>query len=280
MSALLALAAAIAYGLCDFAGGLASRGSHPVRVLLLAQLAAAALLGALVLVSPGSPETGDVVAGAAAGALATAGGLLLWAGLARGPMKVAAPVSALFVAGVPLAAGLLRGERPGTLALAGALLALVAIVLVSRPGGAGAATAGTGRALAMAVAAGTAFGLFFVVLPLAHPRSGFVPLLVCYLTSAVIMTAALSVLRPARVAGGGVRLPLTAGALEAMAHVCYLLAARGGLLSIVAVLASLYPAATVLLARLVLRERFSRGQLAGLAAALAALCAMSLAGSR
>ncbi|MEU1728478.1 EamA family transporter [Nonomuraea sp. NPDC005692] len=282
MNALLALAAALSYGVSDFLGGLAGRRLAVATTLLIAQVTAGLLLVVTLGLVPGRPLAADLAWGAVAGLLAATGGALLYGGLARGPMSVVAPLSAVCVAGVPLAAGLALGERPGAEGMAGAALGLAGVVLVSRPPPSrDAARRGRlGVTVAMAFGAGLSFGAFFVVLPHTRPQAGLVPLLVCYTVSALAFAAVR--LRPwlareLREQPAAAGFAVAAGALEALAHCCYLFATRSGLLSIAAVLTALYPAATVLLARFVLAERFSRMQRIGLPVVAVALCLLGWA---
>lgn len=289
MSALLALVSALCYGTSDFAGGAATRRLPVTGTLLTAQTTATVLVGGVVLVSWPHPRPADLVWGAAAGMLTAAGGTLLYRALARGPMTAAAPVSAVLVAGVPLVCGLFLGERPGVLGLTGAVCAITGVVLVSRP--TGESTGGKGRAappaaatVTMATGAGLAFGALFVVLSRTRTQAGLVPLLVCYALSALTIAAihaarrpSSSPQRPAGRPGTAWSLAAVTGVLEALAHICYIRAAHGAMLSIVAVLSSLYPAATVVLARLWLGEHFNRSQRAGLPLVVIALCQLALA---
>jgi drug/metabolite transporter (DMT)-like permease len=187
-------------------------------------------------------------------------------------MGVVAPITAVGSAVVPVAWGLLSGERPAVLALAGVGLALVAVVLVARttdeetvP-----ATARIARStLVVAVAAGLAFGMVFVLLSHTGDDSGFWPLLSGRLASTTALLVVLAVLRRPLVPGGDTRpIVVLAGVFDVGANALFLLASREGLLSLVSVLSSLYPAITVVLARAVLHERLLRHQLAGLALAL------------
>lgn len=271
MAVILALASAATYGAADFLGGLSSRRAPAVAVTLVSQAAGLAVLLAVVAVLGGSPTGADLGWGAAAGLAGGVGLLLLYRGLAGGTMSVVAPITAVCAAAVPIVAGLAMGERPAALALGGVAVALLAIVLVSREEAAGprgpvTAVAGT------ALLAGAAFGLFFVLLERTGEAAGLWPLVAARVSSitllAVIARAAGQPWGVPRAALSGV---LAAGLLDMAANVFYLLAVREGLLSLVAVLASLYPASTVLLATIVLRERLHPVQRTGLAAAAAAV---------
>lgn len=301
---LLGLATAVVYGAADFTGGLATRRNTATAVVVLSQMVGFA---GLLTVLPFLPRglSGDALAlGALSGAAGGAGLLLLYRGLSLGRMSVVAPITAVLAAAVPVLWGLLSGERPGAVPLLGVAVALGAIVLVSaapepalatpaRGGGAppgwagprieahglagGAVRTAPRPGLVEAVGAGLAFGLFFVVLDAVPDGAGLWPLVGARVSS-VGLVGALAVVRgvPLRVAPGSLGLVALAGVLDMGANVLYLLATRAGLLSLVAVLASLYPASTVVLARIVLGERLTRPQAAGLACAGAGVVLIGL----
>jgi drug/metabolite transporter (DMT)-like permease len=173
-------------------------------------------------------------------------------------------------------AGLASGERPAAVTLVGVAVALVAVVVVSRtgndPGG------GSASGLGMAIGAGCGFGLFFTLLfPVRH--DGLWPLVIVRLTAlAIVLVAAVGTRQLALPPLPVWRWAVPAGLFEASAHLCYLTAARSGLLAVVAVLTSLYPVSTVVLARLVLRERFGIAQLVGLGLAIVGVTLIGIAG--
>ena len=173
-------------------------------------------------------------------------------------MSVVAPITALLSAAVPVVAGYAEGERPGAAAVVGMALALVAIVLVSAEGG-GSLRPPTSAAVTYALGAGLGFGLFFVALSHTGDDAGMWPLVAARGASvAVVGSVALLGFIPRTPPTPGSRaLTAAAGALDAHANVLYLLAVREGLVSVVSVLAALYPVSTVVLARVVLHERFA-----------------------
>jgi drug/metabolite transporter (DMT)-like permease len=192
-------------------------------------------------------------------------------------MSVVAPIAALLSAAVPVVVGLVNGERPTTAALAGIAMALGAIALVSRDTTAGVKAPVPWRALALAVSAGLAFGLFFVVISHAPDGSGIWPLVGARAASVSLFVAlgaaGVTASAPPRGAIGAI---VACGLLDAAANVLFLTALDHGLMSVVAVLTALYPAGTVLLARFVLGEHLSAVQrtglgVAGVAAVLIAL---------
>jgi drug/metabolite transporter (DMT)-like permease len=280
MAALLALSAAMAYGVGDFLGGVAARRRPATAVVLWSHLVGLGLLLALAPVVGGELTTRAAVAGGLAGLLGGCGVALFYKGLSVGTMSVVAPIAALLSAAVPVAAGLVAGERPTTAALVGIAVALAAIVAVSREGGARRAGARGGlhwQPLVLAVGAGLAFGLYFVTIGHAGDGVGIWPL-VCARVASVSLFAALGATRitaPAGWPAEGAGPIIGCGLLDAGANVCFLLALDHGLMSVVAVLTALYPAGTVLLARYVLGEELSPVQRAGLG--LAAVAAVLIA---
>lgn len=284
----LALLAALAYGVSDFAGGMASRRATAVRVLVLSYPLGLVGLFAVMPLFSGEATAQGLAYGAVSGVAGAGGVMLLYAGLAAGPMSVVAPLTAVCSAVVPVLAGLAAGERPAALAGVGALLALVAVALVSREpprtdpardGGAGHGRV-TGRAIGLALLAGVFFGLYFVLLAAPGDETGLWPLVTNRLVGSVVVLAVALVIGQVALPGRGAwLLAASAGLLDVVANVAYLLAARAGLLALVAVLTALYPAATVLLARLVLAERTSTVQRVGLALAGASVALIAFAGA-
>ncbi|NUT31809.1 MAG: DMT family transporter [Hamadaea sp.] len=270
----LAAVSALIWGASDFSGGKASQRSHPLTVTVLSQILGLPMIALLVLVLPGTPRGADLLWGLAAGAFGLFGIVLLYRGLSMGAMAVVAPITAVTSAVVPIAGGLLLGERPGPAALAGALCAVIAIGLVSlSPGGAGEKKRVTGRTVGMALLAGACFGLFFVVLGFAGEDAGMWPM--AAVRAASIPIGLLLVWRARaglRLSGGGtVALAAAAGVGDTLANALYLLAVQGGELSVIAPIAALYPVTTVLLALVVEKERLRAVQFAGLGLAAAAL---------
>lgn len=284
MAAVLALVSALCFGISDFSGGLAAR-RVPATLVVLVSNALSLVLGLLVVaVLPGSVyHPADMVWGAAAGVVGVIGVVLLYRGLAIGPMAVVAPLTAVLSAIVPVVVGTARGERPGVVAIAGVILAIPAIGLISRERRARADAVappqrrpGLSRtALASALCAGLSFGGFYVLLaqtgsdggawPLVGQRAASVLILLLVSAAAVVR----GTLHPP--SGRTVMLALVAGATDFAANLAYVLATHRGLLALVAVISSLYPATTVLLARAVLGEGLARQQAVGLALAGAAV---------
>jgi len=295
----LALASAITYGGSDFAAGLASRSADVVRVTLIASLAGlAVILVAFPLAASHPPGAAALAWGVVAGLSGTAGALALYLGFRHAAFSVAGPLSAVGAAGFSVLAGLLLGERPSALALTGIVLALPAIVGVSasaargsqEPAAASGSTVdadqepGVGRPAAGVVAglvAGACFALLFIGLNRAGSGSGLWPV-------AVAQGAEIAVICPAAAVTGNLRLPgarsgwlaAITGAAGAVGTILYFFATHDGFLAVTAVLTSLYPAITIVLARTLLGERLTKLRLAGLilAAACVALIAVGGAG--
>lgn len=284
MFVLLALASAAMYGAADFLGGLASRRAGTIAIVVLSQFAG---LVALVLMLPflpaSAPARGDWIWGAAAGIAGGTGVALLYRALAIGTMAIVAPITAVCAVTIPVAAAIALGERPGFLTVGGIVLAMIAIVLVSQPhaspDSAGHAPPVRARGAATALASGVAIGLFFLALARTNSDAGMWPLVAARGVSFGLFGAIALVLRvpmrmPARVAGTAV----VGGVMDMLANLLYLLATRHGPLSVVVTLSSLYPASTVLLARVVLGERLSARQILGIVCALVAV--MVIVGTR
>jgi drug/metabolite transporter (DMT)-like permease len=277
LAVVLALASALVYGAADFCGGMASRRATAFAVVALSQAAGLVGLLAVLPLLGGRPTAVDLGWGAAAGLAGAAGLVLFYRGLAAGVMSVVAPVTALTAAAVPVLGGLALGERLPPWAAAGIALALVAVVLVAAEGGLPDLRAARSAGLPSALAAGVGFGAFFVLLDRTAPESSLWPLVASRSVSAVLVVLlALTVRASLGVRGRTTLLVVLAGGLDVTSNTLFLLATQQGQLAITGVLASLYPVSTVLLAQLVLRERLVRAQLAGLAAAAAAVVLISL----
>ncbi|MFC0031897.1 EamA family transporter [Micromonospora chaiyaphumensis] len=272
----LAAVSAVAFGTADFSGGKASRHADPVAVTVVSQLLSVPLLLALVLIVPGTPRPLDLAWGLLAGVAGAAGVMLLYKALADGMMAVVAPVTAITAAVVPIVAGLVTAHSPGALALTGAGLAVVAIALVSLGEG-GVTGRVSGRLIGMALGAGLLFGIFFALLGQADEGAGMWPV-AAVRASSIAFGLALAVRTGVRLRLGPrvLRWAAAAGLLDSAANALFLAAAGRGHLSVVAAIAALYPASTVLLALAVDRERLRPVQLAGLGFAAGALVLASV----
>jgi drug/metabolite transporter (DMT)-like permease len=281
MAALLALISALCYGVSDFSGGLAARRVAATTVVLVSNAFSLLLAVLVVAVLPGSAYSAtDMAWGAAAGAVGLLGVVLLYRGLAAGPMSVVAPLTAVLSAVVPVVVGVARGERPGTLAVIGVVLAVPSMVLIGRepPRRPGARL--SRGALVSALCAGVSFGGFYVLLAQTGASGGAWPLVGQRAASVVILLSLTAVAMSRRTValpnGSTLRLAIVAGATDFAANLSYVLATHRGLLALVAVISSLYPATTLLLARGLLNERVARQQGAGLVLAAAAVALIAL----
>ena len=261
----LGLVSGLSWGVGDFLGGLASRRAHAFTVVALSQ--AAGLVLALVLLALTRPDVPGAAAyglGIAAGASGALGLAAFYRGLAVGTMSLVAPISALGAL-LPLALDLAAGRSPGALALAGMVVALAGAALAATAPGP-ASRAGLG----LAVVAALGFGGFFVLLAESADGAGALWSVVAARTGSVpIALAGVALLGAGLAVGRGV-LPLVLGAgiLDASANLMFAAGSQRGLVSVVAVLGSLYPVVTVGLAALVLHERLGRLQAVGAAVAL------------
>ena len=284
MAAVLALVAALAYGAADFYGGLATRRLPAATVVLRSNSLAFPCLLVANLGVTGTLTGHDAVAGALAGIGSIAGLLLLFRALAEGTMSIVAPITAVLAAVVPMAVGLGTGERPPLLALTGLPVAMAAVLLLAAP-----PTAGGGRLaiprgnLLACLGAGLGFGVFFVALDATSDGAGLWPVVVSQAAGIVLLTA-FKLVGVGGSRSGAARKnaapqwPAVAasGLFSAVGHVSFLLATRRGLLTLVAVIASLYPASTLLLARLFLGERMAGLQQVGAVLAGVAVVLVSL----
>ncbi len=253
MTVLLALASSLLWGTSDFLGGTATRRLPVLVVVGFSQAIALVALVPLALLFGSAPAS--LLDGAAAGIAGIVGLTAFYAALSTGTMGVVAPIASLGAL-VPVVVGLARGESPSSLQVAGIAVAVAGVVLASGPELTGRAPT---RPLLLAVTAALGFGSVTVLLAdgsAGEPGAVVVTLLVMRATSVALLLAVLAAgrsgVQPARA-----DLPLLAaiGVGDVAANATYAFASRGGLLSVVAVLASLYPVVTVLLARRVLGER-------------------------
>ncbi|MGK8500873.1 EamA family transporter [Nocardia asiatica] len=283
---LLALAAAVGYGVSDFYGGVASRRVTALRVVIYSYPFSVLLVLAVLPFVSGSPDAASLMWGAAAGV--TSGVAVWWfyAALADGPMAVVSPLTAVLVAGIPVLTGLLTGERPSPLAFAGVVFALVAVLLVSRESPdevteeiiGGRELRFTRKVAALTIGSGAAYGLAFVFLHKTSAESGLWPLLMQRVAATgVVWLAALAARESGRLRGEPLRLACYISVLDVISNAALLYAFHGSLLSLVSVIGSLYPAVTVLLAMVLLGERVHRQQQVGLVLALAAVALIAAA---
>ncbi len=278
MSVLLSLLSALFYGLGDFSGGFAARKSPLLAVVTISQIGGAALALAFAL-ADGSPFPGpvDVTWAAVAGLCGLLGILMLYRGISIGVVAIVSPVSALVSAVIPAMVGLALGERPSAFALAGTLLCLPAILLLSWERGGEADRARRLESLVHGLAAGLGFGIFFIALSRTGHGTGIWPAFIARGSSLLaLLIVMFSTRRPLRLARASRAPAVTAGLADMGANILFLLAMRAGLLSISAVVTSLFPAPTVILARIFLKERIPPARIAGLGLAVAGVALIGM----
>jgi drug/metabolite transporter (DMT)-like permease len=272
VTVVLGLAAALLYGIGDFAGGIASRRHTAITVLLLSYPVGAVLMALMLPLFGGHADTHSTVYGIAGGAAGLVGVVLMYSLMTIAPINVISPVTAVLAAIVPVVVGVGIGERPHLTAWFGIALGLGAVVLVSRttedhPHGRMGA-----RVLILAFVSGLGFGMYFVFLARAGDDSGLWPLVISrFASAALILPLAVARKAFAVIRGRMLGVVVLAGACDALANMCFLLASRHGLLSLASVLTSLYPATTVILAVWLLREHTSMTQRVGLSLALGSI---------
>jgi drug/metabolite transporter (DMT)-like permease len=286
----LALLSGFTWGSADFVGGVMSKRLPTATVMVVSQTAGLILVGTLVVaLGEPRPEPRFLVYGGLGGLAGAIGLASLYKGLAVGRMSIVAPTAALSGA-VPVIVGFALGERPGAIQLAGMALAGAGILLAVRTpeppgtpehgadGRAGSTPAATTRGLGYALLAALFLGLLVTSLDAAGEASPFWASLMIRLVSVplFVLAAALTVRRTRRPTGRETGVLAGVGALDNGANIMFAFAAREGLLPVVSVLGSLYPVATVLLARWFLDERLAPWQVAGVAAAFAGVALIAV----
>ncbi len=265
----LSLSAAVSWGAADFSGGIATKAANVFSVVVVAHATGLAFMLLLaLLVGEPIPARTSLLWGIVAGLAGGIGLAALYKALAVGKMGINAPLSSVITAVVPLLFSFSTEGLPHAMQMIGFVLALVSIWLIATQRGAGDGSQGMG----LAVVAGIGFGGFLLFIKLAGSEAVFWPLVSARSASFLLMLA-ITVIRGGdwKHSRGSVSYMLLAGILDSGANALYVAAAQRGRLDVAAVLSSLYPASTVILARLVLKERLSRLQRVGMAAALIAV---------
>lgn len=263
------LAASLCWGSGDFSGGFASRRANVYSVVISGYSVGFLLLVALALISREPfPRPLDLLWGGVAGVAGVLGLLAFYTALSTGKMGLAAPISAVLTAALPVLFSVFIAGLPHLPQLGGFALALLAIVLISRPE----RSSGSPQGIGLALFAGCCFGLFFILISRVTPGSVYWPLAAARFSSVLLVfivmrMRGLPILPPRTVAP----LVVAAGILDALGNAFFVLAAHSGRLDIAAILSSLYPAATVVLAAIFLRERIQRLQATGIVLALLAI---------
>jgi len=276
----LALVSSLLWGTADFVGGRLARRLDPLRVVLRSQAVALLALLPLALGLRPEVEARALLTGVAAGAIGPLALAAFYRALGIGTMGVVAPIAGLGVV-VPVAAGIVSGERPTAAQVAGIAVAVVGVVLASGPELRGEGRGGT-RALLLAAGAAAGFGLVFVLLAEGSEGGGAAEVLVVLLVMRATSVLGLGAALVARGGQGAVHVPRSGlptlavvGAFDVGANGAFALASQSDLVSVTAVLASLYPAVTAVLAWRIEDERLQRVQLAGVVLALAGVVLLS-----
>jgi drug/metabolite transporter (DMT)-like permease len=282
LAAVLALLSSLSWGLSDFLGGFQSRRHALLAVLVLSQgLALAILIVAVLAGAPTEHDTASTLWAATVGGLGLLGLMAFYRALSIGTMSVVAPISATGVS-IPVLVGLASGERPGALQVAGIGLACAGVILASREAPSeDPDTRRSGRvAIGLALLAAVGFGSFFAGIDRAEETGDVAWVLLSARTADVlILLVACAVVRPKLPTPPAALAAIAAvGVFDLLANLLFVLAAGRGLLSVVGVLGSLYPAVTVMLARVVLHERLTRTQNAGVLVTLAGVVALAAGG--
>lgn len=295
LTVFVGVTAALVYGSADFLGGTASKRISPIRVTAIGAISGLIILFAAQIFVGGRWSWEALLLGGISGVTGAIAIVLLYACLAIGPMSILSPLTALVSAFVPLMAGVLRGERLTMIGYVAIGIALVAVVLVGFVKEEGAVRPSL-KALLMAVASGAMIGVFLILIDLTPDDSGLVPLIANRAVNSVVMFTVIGILllwmrrrpQPTPAAGApigmlsrgwrtGFWIAAAAGVVDASANALLMLGLRLGELSVISVLTALYPAGTIILAAVVLRERVAPVQVAGLALALIAAAMLALA---
>ena len=269
-----ALAASLSWGAGDFSGGVATRRAKVLSVVIAAHAIGLMMLIALALIwSEPFPSTLDIIWGSVAGLAGAVGVVAFYQSLSVGRMGIVAPITAMLSAAVPVLFGAFFEGLPGPLHLIGFVLALIAVGLISGLG----VVKGRPKGLGLAFLAGLGFGSFFILISRVSHGAIFWPLAAARLASFLFLLAVILVRRQEIIPKKSV-LPVMflAGALDVAGNVFFVLATHAGRLDVAAILSSLYPAVTVLLASIILKERVTRIQTIGICIALVAIPLISL----
>ena len=269
VTVIFGLAASLCWGSGDFSGGLASRRAYVGSVVLADYIVGFVLLVTLALIwKEPFPAPVDVLWGGLAGLAGVLGLLAFYSALSQGKMGIAAPVSAVLTAALPVLFGMFTAGLPTLLQLGGFGLALLAIGLIAGPQRA----EGSPQGMGLAVLAGCGFGCFFILISRVQPASTFWSLAVARFFSMGVLLLLVRLQRKPLLPGMTIApLVVLAGVLDAFGNAFFVLAAHSGRLDVAAILSSLYPAATVGLSVLVLRERVMRIQALGILLVLLAI---------
>jgi len=273
MALLLAGLSAFLYGIADFSGGYAASKSSTLSVLVFSQCIGIVLtsIAATTLLYSGMPSVRDLYWGILAGITGSIGLFMLYQGIATSIVAIVSPASAVIGALIPvLFAGIILGERLSTVSLTGSIVCLPAIILLTREGKSGKSEKGLIKsALTYGLLSGLGFGVFFISLSRCSPSSGLWPLMAAKIASITVTTLAMfSLGQPFKIERDGFVSALIAGIADMSANVLYMLATQSGMLSIVVVVTSLFPAPTIILARIFLNQKIPPVRFVGIVLAL------------
>lgn len=269
LTVLFGLSASLSWGAGDFSGGLATRRANVMTVVMAAYTIGFALLIAVALLwSEPFPSALDLIWGSVAGLAGAVGLVAFYQALSVGRMGITAPISGMLAATLPVIFSALFIGLPNLFQLTGFVLALIAVWFISRPEKA----KGRPEGLGLALLAGLGFGSFFILIDQVSPHAIFWPLAAARLSS-IFFILAIVLLRRQEILPKKAAFPfiLLAGILDAAGNVFFVLATHSGRLDVAAVLSTLYPAVTVLLASIFLKERVTRFQAIGIVVALIAI---------
>ncbi len=269
-----ALAASITWGAGDFSGGLATRRAQVLSVVVGAYTVGFIVLVALALIwSEPFPTTLDLIWGSVAGLAGAVGLVAFYQALAVGRMGIVAPLAAMLSAAVPVLFGAFIEGLPGPIQLIGFVLTFIAVGLISGFG----VVKGRPKGLGLALLAGLGFGSFFILISRVSHGSVFWPLAAARLSSLLFLLVVVLIRHQKVLPEKSVWLVVfLAGALDVAGNVFFVLATHAGRLDVAAILSSLYPAVTVLLATIILKERVTRLQAIGIVVALVAIPLISV----
>ena len=278
-SYLVGAASSVMFGAADFTGGIAAKRAPAPLVTCFSGLGALLVLCVGLPLTHGTPTPADLLWGAAAGVCGAAGATLIYRSLALGPVIVASPVFCVIGLTVPVLFGVLVGERPSALAWTGVALAPLCLPLLSwsATGAGGYSREHIRRTLFVATMAGLVVGWFLICVARIGGGAGLLPLVVARLVAIALFVLWFLVSRRPLLPPPGARMvSLGAGALDSAANVAYWFAVQGAPIALIATLVSLAPATTILLARIVLGERWTLLQNAGFALAVIAAGCITL----
>ncbi len=276
MGAALALLSSLTWGVADFMGGIASRKRSVLQVLVIAYpVGAVVLTGVAIFVVPGELSRETFTIGAISGAIGATAIGCLYVALKRGPMGIVSPITAVMSAAIPVFFGLLNGERLNLLAVIGMITAAIAVILVSQEVNAHQKIAFS--TIAISLTSGSLIGTYLTLIGTSSDDSGiWTATIARWFSSILVLAAVLATVRKFERSSYPWLLVIISGILDAAANGIFQIATQNGMLAIVAVLGSLYPATTALLARFILHERLHKIQITGVVLALAAAVALTL----